>query len=56
MHSDTDYLRAALTAGRDGYVLKARLSLDIVPALQAALRETVHLARSGAGGRGMSRC
>ena len=38
VHSDADYLRAALTTGAKGYVLKSRLSLDLVPALEAALQ------------------
>ena len=37
VHSDPDYVRAALHAGACGYVVKMRLSLDLVPAMQAAL-------------------
>lgn len=40
VHSDPDYVRAALTAGAIGYVVKTRLSLDLVPALQAAFQGT----------------
>ena len=36
VHEDADYLRAALGAGACGYVVKARLSLDLVPALRHA--------------------
>jgi DNA-binding NarL/FixJ family response regulator len=38
VHSDPDYARAAFAAGAAAYVVKTRLSLDIVLALQAALR------------------
>jgi DNA-binding NarL/FixJ family response regulator len=38
VHSDPDYVRAAFAAGAAGYVVKTRLSLDIVLALRAALR------------------
>jgi DNA-binding NarL/FixJ family response regulator len=37
VHNDADYVRAALGAGARGYVVKMRLSLDLVPALHAAL-------------------
>ena len=37
VHSDPDYVRAALRAGASGYVVKTRLSLDLEPALRAAL-------------------
>ena len=40
VHSDPDYARAALAAGAIGYVVKTRLSLDLVPALQAAFHDT----------------
>jgi len=36
VHEDVDYLRAALDAGACGYVVKARLSLDLVTALRNA--------------------
>ena len=38
VHSDPDYVLAAFAAGAFGYVVKTRLSLDIVLALRAALR------------------
>ena len=38
VHSDRDYVRAAFAAGAAAYVVKTRLSLDIVVALRAALR------------------
>lgn len=37
VHSDADYVRAALAAGARGYVVKMRMSLDLVPALHAVL-------------------
>ena len=37
VHSDPDYVRAALRAGALGFVVKTRLSLDLEPALRAAL-------------------
>jgi DNA-binding NarL/FixJ family response regulator len=40
VHSDPDYVRAALAAGAIGYVVKTRLSMDLVPALRAALDDT----------------
>ena len=38
VHSDRDYVRAAFGVGAIAYVVKARLGLDIVPALRAAMR------------------
>ena len=38
VHSDPDYVRAAFAAGAAAYIVKTRLSLDIVPALRTALR------------------
>jgi len=37
VHCDTDYAREAFAAGANGYVVKARLASDLVPALQAVL-------------------
>jgi DNA-binding NarL/FixJ family response regulator len=37
MHNDPVPISAALNAGVSGYVLKARLSLDLVPAVDAVL-------------------
>jgi DNA-binding NarL/FixJ family response regulator len=39
VHSDPDYVRAALAAGATAYVVKMRLSLDLVPALRSALQD-----------------
>jgi len=36
VHADPDYVRAAFTAGAYGYVVKSRLTQDLVPALHAA--------------------
>ena len=36
-HEDADYARAALDAGGLGYVVKARLASDLLPAIRAAL-------------------
>jgi DNA-binding NarL/FixJ family response regulator len=49
VHEDADYVRAALDAGGLGYVVKARLASDLLPAIRAALADrrfispTVHL-------------
>jgi DNA-binding NarL/FixJ family response regulator len=37
VHEDPDFARAALDAGGLGYVLKARLASDLLPAVRAAL-------------------
>ena len=37
MHRDADYVRAALNAGANGYVVKLRLGSDLEPALRAAV-------------------
>jgi DNA-binding NarL/FixJ family response regulator len=37
VHEDPDFARAALDAGGLGYVLKARLASDLLPAIRAAL-------------------
>ena len=37
VHEDPDYLRAALAAGADGYVVKSRLARDLLLALREAL-------------------
>lgn len=37
VHEDADYARAALDAGGLGYVVKARLASDLLPAIRAAL-------------------
>lgn len=37
VHNDADYMRAALAVGACGYIVKMRMSLDLVPALTAAM-------------------
>jgi CheY-like chemotaxis protein len=37
IHEDHDFVMAALSDGASGYVTKARLSTDLVPAIRAAL-------------------
>ena len=37
VQDDADYARAAFAAGALGYVLKARLASDLIPAVRAAL-------------------
>jgi DNA-binding NarL/FixJ family response regulator len=37
VHADEDYVRAALTAGGLGYVVKSRLASDLIVALKEAL-------------------
>jgi DNA-binding NarL/FixJ family response regulator len=37
IHEDADFARAALDAGGLGYVVKARLASDLLPAIRAAL-------------------
>jgi DNA-binding NarL/FixJ family response regulator len=37
VHEDTDILAAAKTAGGQGYVLKSRLGVDLIPAINEVL-------------------
>jgi DNA-binding NarL/FixJ family response regulator len=37
VHNDQDYVRSALATGALGYVIKARLASDLLPALREAL-------------------
>ena len=37
IHSDGDFVSAALAAGGSGYVLKAHMTCDLIPALRAVL-------------------
>jgi DNA-binding NarL/FixJ family response regulator len=39
LHEDADFARAALDAGGLGYVVKARLASDLLPAIRAALAD-----------------
>jgi DNA-binding NarL/FixJ family response regulator len=38
IHEDQDFIAAAFSAGATGYVTKRRLSLDLVDAIQEALK------------------
>jgi len=46
VHDDADYVRAALDAGGDAYVVKARQASDLIPALHAALAGQRYLSPS----------
>ena len=48
VHDDADYARAGFAAGGIGYVVKARLATDLVPALEAALEGRRFLSRGAA--------
>jgi DNA-binding NarL/FixJ family response regulator len=37
VHEDPDFVKAAMGAGGSGYVVKSRLSIDLVPAIHAVL-------------------
>jgi len=37
VHGDADYVRAAVSAGAQGFVIKSRLASDLVPALREVL-------------------
>jgi DNA-binding NarL/FixJ family response regulator len=39
VHEDADYAQASLDAGALGYVVKARLASDLLPAIRAALAD-----------------
>jgi len=39
VHEDADFAQAALDAGGLGYVVKARLASDLLPAIRAALAD-----------------
>ena len=38
IHADSDYIAAALSSGASGYVIKNRLSTDLVPAIREVLQ------------------
>jgi DNA-binding NarL/FixJ family response regulator len=46
VHEDTDYLNAAMGAGGSGYVVKSRLSTDLVSAIEAVLSDKVFISAS----------
>ena len=37
VHEDSDFLEAALDAGARGYVVKSRMTSDLIPAIHAAM-------------------
>jgi DNA-binding NarL/FixJ family response regulator len=46
IHEDRDFLVAALAAGGSGYVIKPRLSTDLVRAIHEALRGNIFVSES----------
>ena len=49
VHEDRDYVRSALAAGGLGYVVKDRITSDLIPALRAALCGQQFVSESLAG-------
>lgn len=46
IHDDADFVRAALSTGALGYVLKPALATDLVPAVWAVLQGNIYISRS----------
>ena len=46
IHEDRDFIAAAFSAGATGYVTKRRLSTDLVPAIQEALKARAFVSNS----------
>ena len=46
VHEDADYMNAALGAGGSAYVVKSRLSLDLIPAIHAVLSHKLFVSAS----------
>jgi len=46
VHEDTDYMNAAIGAGGSAYVVKSRLSLDLLSAINAALAGKIFVSAS----------
>jgi DNA-binding NarL/FixJ family response regulator len=46
IHEDRDFIAAAFSAGATGYVTKRRLSTDLVPAIQEALKGRAFVSNS----------
>lgn len=46
VHEDTDYMNAAIGAGGSAYVVKSRLSLDLIPAIHAVLSNKLFVSAS----------
>lgn len=49
MHEDRDFVEAALSAGASGYVTKARLFTDLVPAIRAAVSGRIFVSQTRNG-------
>ena len=46
VHEDCDFVNAAMGAGGSGYVLKSRLSTDLIPAINAVLSNKLFVSPS----------
>jgi DNA-binding NarL/FixJ family response regulator len=46
VHKDRDFVAAALSAGASGYVTKADVTTDLVPAIREALAGRIYISRS----------
>ena len=46
VHQNQDFVAAALSAGASGYVIKANLTTDLVPAIRAALAGRTYVSQS----------
>ena len=46
VHEDPDYLEAAMGAGGSAYVVKSRLNLDLVPAIDAVIAGKIFVSAS----------
>ncbi|MGA6986567.1 MAG: hypothetical protein WBZ01_10980 [Terriglobales bacterium] len=46
VHKDADYMNAAAEAGGSAYVVKSRLSLDLLPAIRAVLSNKLFVSAS----------
>jgi len=50
VHDDADYVRAGMEAGGMGYVVKARLAADLIPALRKAQTGSCFISPAANGG------
>ena len=46
VHKDRDFVAAALSAGASGYVTKADVTTDLIPAIREALVGRIYISRS----------
>jgi len=46
VYEDADFVEAALSAGASGYVVKAHLATDLVPAIRSALEGRIYVSPS----------